>query len=734
MESPSSSALASVNDTEDAGPQGGLAVEIATVAALRRDLITCSARPLPELARVHGSHRQDAENLMHYLELRGRDMRELQARLTELGLSSLGNSEGHVLASIDAVLRALRSLENDRKPSSTAGEIASASPLSAVAGGRDALTFAQGSSLLTANTEALLGAKPPGRQTRIMVTLPGSAAEDDSLIRALVERGMDCARINCAHDDAAAWERMIAHIRAASRDVGRPCLVAMDLAGPKLRTGPLAPGPRVMRLKPARDAYGRVTAPAVCRLVDDSVATAHPEEPVRRDTSPTAHSTWPGESIVPVPRDFRAALRPGDRIHLRDTRGARRSLRVTAVTDAGARAETSETTYLGAGIPLHVRRGRGRHPRPFRSAQVGDLPPLEQSLRLHIGDSLVLTRDFAPVDPPTPGGIARIGCTLPEVFDQIEPGHRVWFDDGKIGAVVITARSTDLELRITDAPAGGTRLRAGKGINLPDTDLPVPALTDKDRADLAFVAEHADIVSLSFVRHPDDIEALHAALVAAGRDDVGLVLKIETLRAFENLPHLLLAALRGRRVGVMIARGDLAVECGYERMAELQEEILWLCGAAHVPVIWATQVLDQLARTGRPTRAEITDAAMAERAECVMLNKGPYIVDAVTLLDDVLTRMVDHQHKKISLLSRLPSWHTEASTARPSDPQRLSPDPRAPEYATATGRQQTIHREFSPDQGAPSDARTADRHPKRYYDVTGVSAGFSTSELSSPSC
>ena len=135
-----------------------------------------------------------------------------------------------------------------------------------------------------------------------------------------------------------------------------------------------------------------------------------------------------------------------------------------------------------------------------------------------------------------------------------------------------------------------------------------------------------------------------------------MVLKIETRQAFEHLPELLLTAMRRRRVGVMIARGDLAVETGYERMAELQEETLCLCEAAHLPVIWATQVLEQLATTGRPSRAEISDAAMAERAECVMLNKGPYIADAVITLDDILGRMAGHEYKKSPLLRSLQSW------------------------------------------------------------------------------
>jgi pyruvate kinase len=103
----------------------------------------------------------------------------------------------------------------------------------------------------------------------------------------------------------------------------------------------------------------------------------------------------------------------------------------------------------------------------------------------------------------------------------------------------------------------------------------------------------------------------------------------------------------------MIARGDLAVECGWERLAELQEEILWICEAAHLPAIWATQVLEGLAKYGRPTRAEITDAAMGVRAECVMLNKGPHAVEAVRSLDDILGRMEAHHSKKSSMLRPL---------------------------------------------------------------------------------
>jgi pyruvate kinase len=194
---------------------------------------------------------------------------------------------------------------------------------------------------------------------------------------------------------------------------------------------------------------------------------------------------------------------------------------------------------------------------------------------------------------------------------------------------------------------------ADKGINLPESALRLPSLTSKDLADLRFIAANADIVGYSFVRTESDVFDLQERLEELGGEQLGIVLKVETIRAFENLPGLLLAAMRSPCAGVMIARGDLAIECGFERMAEVQEEILWICEAAHMPVIWATQVLEKLAKEGLPSRAEITDAAMGERAECVMLNKGPYIVEAVRALDDIMRRMQAHQRKKSAMLRPL---------------------------------------------------------------------------------
>jgi pyruvate kinase len=583
------------------------------------------------LTTVAPEHRSSARNLVHYWAIRQFDLRELQTGLAVFGLSSLGRSESHVQATLSAVRSAIVAMVDGswQQP-----------PPSAV-------PIEQGPEILRQHTMELLGPRPPHRATRIMVTLPSEAATDADMVRRLVRRGMNIARINCAHDDAPAWRAMAHHVRDAATGAGESCLVAMDLAGPKLRTGPLEPGPRVMKLRPQRNALGQVVAPARAWLTP----TEEPTDPPRR-----------GMAVITVPRRWLTKRDGGDVLVLRDARGSRRRLALETVDAPGGFVMTAQqTTYLVTGTVLHA--GDGGEP-----AKVGPLPAKEQSLVLRAGDLLQLTRDCSPARVDGGQPIPRIGCTLPDAFDHARSGDAVHFDDGRIGGRVVSVDRDVLTVRIDHPEEGEAHLKAAKGINMPDTDLPISAITGRDVVDLAAVVELADLVDMSFVRTPADVERLLEELDRLGGDHLGIVLKVETRRAFEHLPQLLLTAMRRPRVGVMIARGDLAVECGYERMAELQEEILWLCEAAHLPVIWATQVLEQLAKTGLPSRAEISDAAMSERAECVMLNKGPYLGEAVTVLDNIMRRMAEHHYKKNALFRPLRSWSASAGEGLDDDP------------------------------------------------------------------
>jgi pyruvate kinase len=190
----------------------------------------------------------DAANLAAYVAFRRQDLRKLQDHLLELGLSSLGRCEAHVLPTLEAVNIGLDAFMGSTPHEKQLEKLA-----------RDSR---QGRRRLAQHSEKLLGKAPGNRDMRIMVTLPSLAAEDKRLVNDLVRRGMDLARINCAHDDPAAWQAMVRHVRNASTAAGRPCRVLMDLAGPKLRTGDIGDKPPSLRLKPKRDDGGEARTPA----------------------------------------------------------------------------------------------------------------------------------------------------------------------------------------------------------------------------------------------------------------------------------------------------------------------------------------------------------------------------------------------------------------------------------------------------------------------------------------
>lgn len=443
-------------------------------------------------------------NMAYYLALRQHDLRSLQQELMPWGMSSLGRSEARVLETLDAVIANFATICQQTPRHEP-----------------DAQAFRRGNELLNMRANAALGASPAHRRVRVMVTFPTEAASDYELVYELMVRGMNIARINCAHDDESVWAAMIDNVRRAEAELGRTCKIHMDLGGPKIRVQ--ATSFKKRRLFYVDDKL------LLARCIKRKVASAH-----------------------------------------------------------------------------------------------------------------------------------QITIAYPEIIDQLQVGHHVWFDDGKIGAVVEAMVPEGAVLRITNASVDGNKIRPEKGVNFPDTPLQMSALTEKDLQDLPFVARHADMIGYSFVQTVRDVQVLQEVLrqhVSPERfAQLALIAKIETVLAVRNLPDIIAQIGQAQPVGVMIARGDLAVELGFQRLAEMQEEILWVCESAHVPVIWATQVFENYVKYGMPTRAEITDAAMSQRAECVMLNKGAQVLHALSALDDVLVRMSSHQFKKTAGLRALRSW------------------------------------------------------------------------------
>ena len=231
------------------------------------------------------------------------------------------------------------------------------------------------------------------------------------------------------------------------------------------------------------------------------------------------------------------------------------------------------------------------------------------------------------------------------IIKKLKKGDRVYIDDGKVKGVVEKIKNNAAGIRLIRTQEKG-KIKEAKGINFPDTKLEIPSLTEYDKQCLPFICENADMVGYSFLRSKADLEQLQDLLLKLSPTPTHLIMKIETPEAVSNLPALLYQGMRFPVAGVMIARGDLAVEIGFERMGEIQDEILWICEAAHMPVVWATQVLESLNKSGLATRSEITDAAHAAKAECVMINKGEHTVEVIETLNDLLGRMGSHRIKK----------------------------------------------------------------------------------------
>ena len=228
---------------------------------IRGSLIKHESDLQERVSTVHPAYRKSAINLIHYLALRHQDIRTLQDELAALGLSSLGRTEAHVMSTLNAVLVALHHMAGRKIEAQAPSEFPG---------------FREGRSLLAAHTEALLGPAPKHRSVRIMVTMSSEAADDYQLVRDLVSHGMNCMRINCAHDTPEIWGRMVNHLERARQELGLPCRLLMDIAGPKLRTGAIEPGPRVVVWHPKRDSFGRVKEPARIWLAPARRATLFP--------------------------------------------------------------------------------------------------------------------------------------------------------------------------------------------------------------------------------------------------------------------------------------------------------------------------------------------------------------------------------------------------------------------------------------------------------------------------
>lgn len=491
--------------------------------------------------------------------------------------------------------------------------------------------------------EIVLGKKHRTESPHIMVTL------DTQMTASVIERfllnGMSIARINCAYGEAAAWEKLIRAIRGAEDRLrrkglyeGERCQIYMDLAGPKIRIGPLKKVAYPLKIGIKKNQYG---------------------QPLRAKKGFISWNPTAGSHLMNEEHDFIIyasshqewhSFQQGEPLYFIDSRHKKRQFLITDVSSAGLAVTLEETAYINEQTTFKSADGQVE-------LLVRHLETSPVQIEVKKGDFVRLyLRDDIEGHPATESTTAGIPVTLPEAFATIQQGDRVLIDDGKIQAAVRKRNNEfiDIEILFPDTQAS---LKENKGINLPDCQMNenVAALTQKDKQDLVFICEHADMVGISFVHSPGDLRQLQQLMHSFSEKDLAVIAKIETREAVRNFSNILLEGLTFSKFGVMVARGDLAIEIGFEQLPVVQKEILTLCRAAHVPVILATQVLESLAKKGTPSRSELADLSFGSEFDGIMLNKGPFMEETIEFLTDSLSLLSQVKDGK-QMITRSPPF------------------------------------------------------------------------------
>ena len=585
---------------------------------------------------VHSDHprAQSLLNLNQYMLLRKKDQTQLQEKLFMLSLSSLGRSFAHVAASIDTLY--------DQLSSSLGREQISEALMAEF----HHLSIADALAIASRNSKALFGGKASSKLskqiTAVMVTLPSNAAENDGiLIHQLSDAGINVFRINTAHDDAQVWKAMadVIGIINTQRDPSNKIKIFVDLAGPKIRTG------KIQDVEIPIEIGSNKQEKEIMLYCTDVPTKGEYTDVITLEHIPAQ---------IAVEKKFYKKLHTNRPIKIVDVNHKKAIITLTEINETFARGFIDKKVFVTKKTKLTCGDSEGK---------LLNLVTQKDPIRLFLDDHLIITenddvgRSALCDDEDNVVLPAMIGCSLKGVLEFLKVGDKVFIDDGKIGLVILENKLDSITCKVVISKSNGTLLKEEKGINFPDTYIKEPALSQTDRTNAVDVLEFADSLSLSFCQSAQDVRDLQDLLQSNGRTDIGIIAKIETQQAIVNMHEILEQLLESEKSGVMIARGDLAIEVGFENMAYIQEALLDICDAAHLPVIWATQVLESKMKNNLPSRAEVTDAAMAGRAECVMLNKGAFAIDTINVLTQILNDMHSISKKNRQLLKKETIWY-----------------------------------------------------------------------------
>ncbi len=566
-------------------------------------------------------------NMYHYVSMRCLDITSLQDDLTKLGLSSLGRSQSHLMDTIEKAINILSNLLQKEN------EI--------VLEENSFVTFDEAQELLLKNSE-IFGKNPEHEfKTKIMLTLPSEASTNPKLIEELAESGVNLFRINTAHDNDKAWNAMantIKEINFKLKDENK-IKIYVDLAGPKIRTG------KIKRVKSPIKIGNKKVEIKFVNLVSEDNFTKPEGLNISGDVIP---------AMIALDKEFLKHTKDSDFIEIVDINSKKRYLKVLKYHKDVCECSIEKRVIIDENSRITIYKDKKKY-----STHPKNIIEVPEEIRVFENDEIIITSldVLGEFDYKDESGkySAVISCGDRGILNNVKVNDDVFIDDGKI-ELIVTKKIDENKVvaKVVNAKEDGVIIKEEKGINFPNSNLMLDAITDEDKENLKAVMEFADIIGISFAQTKNDIETLKNEL-KRHKKHLAIVAKIETKLAIQNLPEILVA-LSGINSGIMIARGDLAIEVGFENLAYIQEEIFDLCASSHTPVIYATQILENKMKTNLPSRAEITDAAFGQRADCIMLNKGAFAIDTIKTLNHILNQMHKIYKKNKQLLSVCKEW------------------------------------------------------------------------------
>ncbi len=572
---------------------------------------------------------QSLQNLQAYIKLRSLDIRELQNNLTNLGLSSLGRAQSCVVNSLNQDIFILSQLLQ-KKYEQTQND-------------KDALNFDDAKQIMLKNSQ-IFGNHTSDFKTNVMVTLPSEASHSPTLIRNLIANGTSIFRINTAHDNANTWKTMASYIQEENKKQNKDTKIYVDLAGPKNRTQAIQKIYTPFRIGSWRN-------PRLVEILSNTNENALTKKGLK-DPSGMINST------LVVSDEFYKICQKSSKLKIDDfERDAKQTYEII---------HENERVFINANKKITIFEDTTVEIKNESHKFISSLYNLErlpQNIKVFKNDKIIITHQnimgCVNYNHNNHTYAAIIGCSNKDIFPYVVIGDDIYIDDGKIGCKVCEINELGLVCDIFLAKENGTSLKEEKGINFPNTDLKISAITQADEKNFEDIIQFADIIGLSFAQTDEDIQKLQKMLTEKDKKHIAIAPKIETKTALRNLPSILASLLNWDNSAIMIARGDLAIEVGFGNLPYIQEEILGICEASHIPVIYATQILEGQMKNNLPSRAEVIDAAFAQRADCVMLNKGPYVTDTVIIIKNILRQMHTLFQKNRQLLSICQAWKVD---------------------------------------------------------------------------